>query len=364
MDRHILLNPGPVNLSERVRKAMLQPDLCHRETEFAELQNSIRTNLLNIYKLPKDRWASVLLTGSGTAAVEAMLTSMVPDDGHVLIIENGVYGERMTKMAQTYGIRHSAVKHDWSEAINPGKIGAIVKKENITHVAVVHHETTTGRLNDLSMIAEACKKENIPLLIDGVSSFGAEKINFTNWNIAACAATANKCLHGVPGTAFVIVRRDLINKTNASSRTLYLDLKNYLKSQDTNGTPFTQSVQCFYALAEALNEFKEAGGWKMRQKNYQKRMKIVRDGLIALGIQPLVKEKECSCVLNAFHLPKGITYEQLHDKLKKNGFIIYAGQGKLAKTIFRVSCMGDITENDMRRFVSCVKEMLMLQSKT
>ncbi|MBM2829334.1 MAG: 2-aminoethylphosphonate aminotransferase [Gammaproteobacteria bacterium] len=354
MKKQILLNPGPVNLSERVRKALLQPDLCHREAEFVDLQNSIRSNLLDIYQMSHIQWAAILLTGSGTAAVEAMLTSMIPDDGHVLIIENGVYGERMSRMAEIHHIKHTALRHAWNEEINLEQLKAALQQNDISHVAVVHHETTTGRLNNLSEIANICKKKNIPLLVDGVSSFGAEQINFTDWNIGACAATANKCLHGVPGTAFVIVRRDLINQANVTSRTLYLNLKDYLKQQDANGTPFTQSVQCFYALAEALIEFKEEG-WQTRQKKYKQRMKIVRDGLTSLGIQPLLNEKECSCVLNAFHLPKGMTYEQLHDTLKENGFIIYAGQGGLAKTIFRVSCMGDITEKDMQRFVSVIR---------
>ena len=237
MKKQILLNPGPVNLSERVRKALLRPDLCHREAEFVNLQNSIRSNLLDIYQMSYIQWAAVLLTGSGTAAVEAMLTSMVPDDGYVLIIENGVYGERMTKMAQTYGIKHIILKHKWDEAINLEKLSSLLKKENVTHVAVVHHETTTGRLNDLAAIAAACNTKDIPLLVDAVSSFGAEKIEFENWDVAACAATANKCLHGVPGAAFVIVRRDLVNQSNLTPRTLYLDLKNYLKQQDANGTP-------------------------------------------------------------------------------------------------------------------------------
>jgi len=354
MKKQILLNPGPVNLSERVRKALLQPDLCHREAEFVDLQNSIRSNLLDIYQMSYIQWAAILLTGSGTAAVESMLTSMIPDDGHVLIIENGVYGERMSRMAEIHHIKYTALHHVWNEKINLDQLNTALKQNDISHVAVVHHETTTGRLNNLSEIADICKKKNIPLLVDGVSSFGAEQINFTDWNIGACAATANKCLHGVPGTAFVIVRRDLINQANVTSRTLYLNLKDYLKQQDANGTPFTQSVQCFYALAEALIEFKEEG-WQTRQKKYKQRMKIVRDGLTSLDIQPLLNEKECSCVLNAFHLPKGMTYEQLHDTLKENGFIIYAGQGGLAKTIFRVSCMGDITEKDMQRFVSVIR---------
>jgi len=358
MKKEILLNPGPVNLSARVRKALLRPDLCHREPEFALLQDRIRTGLLGIYHLSQRDWAPVLLTGSGTAAVEAMLTSMVPDNGRVLIIENGVYGERMTRMAEVYNIPHARLGHKWNEAINLDALAQAVDRHEFSHVAVVHHETTTGRLNPLQEIARICAGKNIPLLIDGVSSFGAEAIAFRQWNIAACAAAANKCLHGVPGASFVMVRRGAIPQGKTTPRTLYLDLKKYLEQQDLRGTPYTQSVQCFYALDEAVKEFMAGGGRTTRQKQYRKHMRTIRSGLTRLGIRPLLAEAACSCVLHAYHLPAGMTYKQLHDALKKKGFVIYAGQGKLAPTLFRVSAMGAITDADIKRFVTAVKSSI------
>jgi 2-aminoethylphosphonate-pyruvate transaminase len=350
----ILLNPGPVVLSERVRHAMLQPDLCHRETEFVELQNSIRHDLLNVYPLPEDKWAAILMTGSGTAAMEAMMTSLVPDHGKVLIIENGVYGERLSKIAEIHQINHMSLHHEWGEAIDLKLLENELRyNEGLSHVAVVHHETTTGRLNNMADIAAVCTKYNLPVLLDGVSSFGAEDIEFDDWNIAACAATANKCLHAVPGTSFVICNRNALAEMQATKpRTLYLDLSSYLKNQDANGTPFTQSVQTFYALAEALKELQDQGGQKQRQKNYWNRLNIVREGLNKLGINALMRAEDCSCVLNAFHLPDGIDYETLHDELKKNGFVIYAGQGDLSKTLFRISCMGEISDQELERFVT------------
>jgi 2-aminoethylphosphonate-pyruvate transaminase len=350
----ILLNPGPVVLSERVRNAMLRPDLCHRETEFVELQNSIRHDLLKVYPLHEDKWAAILMTGSGTAAMEAMMTSLVPDHGKVLIIENGVYGERLSKIAEIHQINHMSLHHEWGEAIDLKLLEDELRyHEGLSHVAVVHHETTTGRLNDLASIAAVCAKYNLPILLDGVSSFGAEDIKFEDWNIIACAATANKCLHAVPGTSFVICNRNAFDVMQATPpRTLYLDLSSYLKNQDANGTPFTQSVQTFYALAEALKELQDQGGQKKRQQNYWNRLNIVREGLGKLGIDALMQAEDCSCVLNAFHLPDGIDYDKLHDELKKNGFVIYAGQGDLSTTLFRISCMGEISDQDMERFVT------------
>ena len=169
----ILLNPGPVNLSDRVRKALLNPDLCHREGEFSQLQTRIRQLLLKVYNLPSEEWAAVLFTGSGTAGMEAMITSLVPREGKLLVIENGVYGERISKIANIHGIDYLTFHHAWGEEI---KLQELVKffaqNSDISHLAVVHHETTTGRLNNLAPLASICREHSIQLLVDGVSSFG------------------------------------------------------------------------------------------------------------------------------------------------------------------------------------------------
>jgi 2-aminoethylphosphonate-pyruvate transaminase len=344
-----------VNLSERVRQAMLRPDLCHREPEFAGLQNGIREKLLQVYDLDPQRWAAVLLTGSGTAAVEAMVSTLVPETGKLAIIENGVYGERITKIAEIYHIPHVRLTHHWTEPIDLDALEACLKTEpGITHLAVIHHETTTGRLNSLGAVAELCKGRGIQLLVDGVSSFGAERIDFEDWGIAGCAATANKCLHGVPGTSFAIVRRDALPPEDAPRRNLYLDLSAYCRNQDQGDTPFTQSVQTFYALDEALDELAEEGGWTERHRLYRQRMAIVREGFEGFGIQPLLAREECSVVLNAFRLPAGLSYTALHDHLKENGFVIYAGQGDFAKTLFRISTMGVIGTEDLQQLVQVV----------
>lgn len=355
----ILLNPGPVNLSDRVRQALLNPDLCHREVEFSQLQTRIRQQLLQVYNLPQEDWATVLLTGSGTAAIEAMVTSLVPRDGKLLVIENGVYGERISKIAQIHGIEYITFNHSWGEEINLQQlVKLLAQNPDISHLAVVHHETTTGRLNNLAQLATICRERQIQLLVDGVSSFGAEELDFEAWDITACAATANKCLHGIPGTSFVIVRREALSPKDTIPRTLYLDLDSYCQKQDLGGTPFTQSVQSFYALAEALAEFSEAGGWQARHQHYSQLTSLVRDGLLTMGIKPLLPVGSSSVVLNAYHLPEGMSYEEFHDRLKAQGYVIYAGQGNLASSIFRVSTMGAITHADMTRFLSAVKNAI------
>lgn len=354
----ILLNPGPVSLSERVRNALLGPDLCHREAEFSRLQNTIRDELLRVYDLDNKQWAAILLTGSGTAAVEAMITSLVPREGRLLIIENGVYGERISNIAAVYGIDHLVLSHAWIEKIDIGRLEHLLdENEDITHMAVVHHETTTGRLNDIGRIEAICRARNVSLLVDAVSSFGAEEINFSAGGITGCAATANKCLHGVPGTSFVITHRDALSPGN-TPRNLYLDLNAYSQQQDLGGTPFTQAVQTFYALAEALRELAEQGGWRERQHHYAQLIGLVKDGLKGMGIKPLLADGESSVVLHSFHLPQGIDYSEFHDQLKRNGYVIYAGQGELAKSIFRISTMGAINRGDMERFLCVIQEMM------
>jgi 2-aminoethylphosphonate-pyruvate transaminase len=341
-----LLNPGPVSLTERVRQSMLRPDLCHRESEFFDLQAEIRRRLLAVYELDPDEWTAVLMTGSGTAAVESMLTALVPGDGRLLIIENGVYGERMTQIAARYGVNHGVVRHDWLAGIDLAAVEARLDDEpGFTHVAVVHHETTTGRLNDLAGLEQLCRNRGVRVLVDGVSSFGAEWIGFESPSTAAVAATANKCLHGVPGVAFSVVRRAELDR--AATRSYYLDLTRLAQLQDKRDTPFTPAVHACYAFAEALAELEECGGWAARHSTYHKRASRVTDVLASLAVPPLLLDHESSVVLRAYRIPATTTYGELHDVLKAAGFVIYAGQGALASEIFRVAVMGDLSEADM-----------------
>ncbi|KDB06445.1 2-aminoethylphosphonate--pyruvate transaminase [Burkholderia sp. lig30] len=344
----LLLNPGPVTLTERVRRSLLQPDLCHRESEFFDLQDEARARLVAAYDLDPADWAAVLMTGSGTAAVESMIAALVPRDGKLLVIENGVYGERITQIATQYAIPHDVLKHDWMDAPDIAQVAARLDADrDFTHVAVIHHETTTGRLNDLAAIAAVCRARGVKMLVDGVSSFGAEAIDFGG--IDAVAATANKCLHGVPGAAFVIVRRAAL--ALAASRTYYLDLGRLAKLQDQRNTPFTPSVHAYYALVEALREFDEAGGWRARHARYAALAEQARAGLAARGMPLVLPDGASSVVLRAYRLPSGVSYEQLHDGLKARGFVIYAGQGGLSKALFRISTMGAIEAADIERLL-------------
>lgn len=356
MNRAILLNPGPVTLSERVRRALLQTDLCHREPEFASLTLDIKHRLASVYPEAAGDYEAILLTGSGTCAVEAMLESLIPKQGKALIVTNGVYGERMACMVSAHGKVHSVVASQWHEAMNlPEVENCLATYPAITHVIAVHHETTTGRLNNVAALGQLCKRYQVALLLDCVSSFGAEEIAFADWNLEACAATANKCLHGVPGVSFVLVRKNVFTERASGASTLYLDLYRYYQEQKQGYSPFTQAVHVYYGLLEALKELEDNGGYLARHCDYKIRSQKIYCGLKELGVQPFLDEQVTSCVLRSFKLPFGYSYEQIHDSLKQAGFIIYAGQGMLKNDIFRIANMGELQLEDVNRLLGYFK---------
>ena len=355
--RSILLNPGPVSLSDGVRKAAVRSDYCHREPEYFEVQASVRKSLLDIYSCTASDWTSVLLGGSGTTALEAMLASMLPRDARLLVLENGVYGERISKIAGIHGIDHEVVKHGWMEAIDIDQVDNALAGGAFSHLAAVHHETTTGRLNDVHALAALCERHRVKLLLDTVSSFGAEAIPFESDALIGSAATANKCLHGIPGLCMVVCRRAALNLAPIPSRSLYLDLSLWLDQQDRNSTPFTPPVNSLLALSEALRELASAGGWKARHARYLKLIARVDRALRKYGVEMMLPATDYSCVLHSYRVPDSLDYFRIHDGLKQRGFVIYAGQGKLAEQMFRISTMGDISDYDMERLLAALHEV-------
>jgi 2-aminoethylphosphonate-pyruvate transaminase len=353
--RYILLNPGPVSLSDRVRKAAVSHDLCHREPEYFKLQDRVRSALTDVYGLDPAKWTSVLLGGSGTTALESMISSLLPRDARLLVIENGVYGERISRIAEIHGIVFQAVAHQWTDAIDFERVEERLASGGFSHLAAVHHETTTGRLNDIGRLVGLCEKYGIKLLLDAVSSFGAEPIPFDSAAFIACAATANKCLHGIPGLCFVLSRKSALQNAADPPRSLYMHLPLWAGQQDRQTTPFTPSVNGVLALDAALDELAAQGGWAGRHAKYTKLAGQVKRALANVGVEPLLQAGESSCVLNAYRLAEGKTYEEIHGALKQRGFVIYAGQGSLVAEMFRISTMGDISSYDMERLLAALQ---------
>jgi len=347
----ILLNPGPANTTMTVRRALVMPDLCHREPEFFKLMRSCRERLVRLAGGTSD-WTAVVFTGSGTAAVEAALASAVPVDGGVLIVNNGVYGDRMIRICRAHDIRHHAIAYDNITPASPADVArALQQHRNLSHVAVVHHETTTGLLNPVGEIARVAAVEGRRLLVDAMSSLFGEPLDVTRDPIDFVMASANKCLQGIPGVSFVIARRSAIGALEGRGpRSVYLDLYNHYVQQEADNTPFTPAVQVLRAMEQALLEL-ETEGVANRVARYAKACRVLRDGMGALGFEILVPEGVRSNILTTFRLIAGVSYDALHDAMKRRGYIIYAGQGDIRTYAFRVSNMGTLTPQDMKAVV-------------
>jgi 2-aminoethylphosphonate-pyruvate transaminase len=336
--RTILMNPGPVTLTERVRRTLLTEDLCHREPEFAELMLDIKRRLVRVYPEAERDYEAVLMTGSGTCAVEAMLSTFVPRDGKVLVLANGVYGERMASMMEVQGKGFELVRSEWPEPMNVAEADRrLAADPSITHVLAVHNETTTGRLNDLPALAKVLKKHNRRLLLDSVSSFAVEDIRFVDWNLDALCSVA-------------------LENGKSGATSVYLDLLRYYNDQKRGSSPFTQATHVSVALQEALAELEEGGGQKARHQRYLHLSRTIRAELDAMGIRRFLPEDVYCSVISSFHLPEGVSYEELHDLLKREGFVIYAGQAGLYHSVFRIANLGDITDADLKRFLGVFRK--------
>jgi 2-aminoethylphosphonate-pyruvate transaminase len=357
MPQHILLNPGPVNVSPRVQQALLRGDLCHREEEFSDLLVAIRAKLLQAFA--PSGYTAVPVTGSGTLAVEAMVSSALPEGKKLLVINNGVYGERMLHMAEAHRIPAVELRYDWTERPALGQIESTLRADSaIDAVALVHHETTTGLLNLVTEVGAITRRAGRRLLLDAVSSLAAEDLDLIRDGVDLCACTANKCVQGLPGVSFVLVRTDaMAAMQHYPRRSLYLHLPLHWEAQEKRSVPFTPSVQTWYALDAALDELLEETVTK-RVKRHYTAAQLLRNGFARLGLKALLPAAHQSNTLTSLLLPEGMTYPRIHDGLKERGFVIYEGQGRLQTGIFRVANMGHLTLDDFRRFLAALEEVL------
>ena len=357
----ILLNPGPANTSPRVRRALLTPDLCHREPEFFEVMRECRERLVRVAGATPG-FDAVLFTGSGTAAVEATLASAVPADRAVLIVNNGVYGDRMLRMARAHRIRAEVLTYDVTTPVAPADVAKVLREHpEVSHVAVVHHETTTGLLNPVEAVAAVAAAAGRRVIVDAISSLFGEPLDVARDGVDFVTASANKCLQGIPGVSFVLARRTALQGLHGRPpRSVYLDLLEHWATQKQDNTPFTPAVQVLHAMREALVELEEEGV-AARIARYGENCRVLRRGMTALGFEILVPEGARSQILTTFRLPPGLGYEPLHDAMKRRGYIIYAGQGEIRTYAFRVSNMGTLTPKDMQvvvaAFAECVEEL-------
>jgi 2-aminoethylphosphonate-pyruvate transaminase len=354
----ILLNPGPANTTRSVREALVMPDLCHREPEFFDMMRECRQRLTRLAACA-EHFAAVLFTGSGTAAVEAVLCSAVPRDRALLVVNNGVYGERLVRIARAHGIASEVLACGFTTPVAPTDVAAALRaRPDVSHVAVVHHETTTGLLNPVMDVARVAARAGRRVLIDAMSSLFGEPLDVDANGVDFVMASANKCLQGIPGIAFVLGRRSALEAlAGQPPRSVYLDLHGHYATQERDNTPFTPAVQVLHAMRQALVEL-EAEGVAARIARYAESARVLRHGMTALGFEILVPEGARSNILTTFRLLPGLAYDPLHDAMKRRGYVIYAGQGDIRTYAFRVSNMGTLTPRDMEGVVDAFRASL------
>lgn len=358
--RSILLNPGPAATTDSVKYAQVVPDICPREKEFGQVMEFIATELTKFVGNPKD-YTTVLFGGSGTAAVESVLSSVI-DQETVLIINNGAYGKRMVQIAEVYRLHFLEYKSEPDEAINLDDLETYIQNasDKIRFLSVVHSETTTGLLNNIEAIGQLCKKYRILMIVDAMSSYAAVPIRMKEMNICYLAASSNKNLQGMAGVSFVIADIEQLEKLRAiKPRNLYLHLHDqYHHFKSTKQMRFTPPVQTLYALKQAIIET-QWEGIQNRYSRYTRSWETLIQGLTHLGLNYLVHKNNHSRLITSVVEPSDPNYDftKMHDFFYSKGFTIYPGKLDDKKT-FRVANMGAITYKDMEQFVYLLEQYL------
>jgi 2-aminoethylphosphonate-pyruvate transaminase len=354
IERKILLNPGPATTTDTVKMAQVVPDICPREEEFSELMAGIRNDLLKIVKTDNEKYKAVLFGGSGTVAMESVISSVISKEGTLLILINGAYGDRIRKIAETYSIKHISLEYEWGRSINFRKVDSFLKSNlDIGYIAMVHHETTTGILNSIESFSELSEKYGQTLILDAISSYAGIPIDMNTTPIDYLISTSNKCIQGMPGLAYSICKKSGIKHIKGiPKRSFYLSLYDqYDYMEKTGQMRFTPPVQVIYALRQAIDEYFEEGDIK-RYERYTSCWSLLRKGLMDLGFEMFLKPEDESHILTTIIEPDhpNYDYNKMHDLLYEKGFTIYPGKIGSQRT-FRLANMGAINTDDIQIFL-------------
>ena len=351
---YLLLTPGPLSTTATVRAAMLQ-DSCTWDADYNQgVVEPIRRELVRLATGPEYQsdYSAVLLQGSGSYVVESVLGSAIGVDECLLIINNGAYGARMGEMARCLGLRHHELDCGETTRPEPAAIEAMLARHpEITHLAMVHCETTTGMLNPLEEVAALCQRRGIRLIVDAMSSFGGIPIDMGRLGIEFLISSANKCIQGVPGFGFVIARRAALTACAGRARSVSLDLHAQWQTMEQQGGKwrFTSPTHTVLAFAQALRELDEEGGIEARHQRYSENQRTLVAGMAALGFAPLLPEQWQSPIITAFYSPAHPDYRfaDFYQRLKAQGFVIYPGKVSQADC-FRIGNIGDVTPERVR----------------
>ncbi len=349
----ILLTPGPANTTEEVKRSLCVEDTCHRERAFCALLEKIRNDLVRLAGGLGSHEA-VLFTGSGTCAVEAAIGRAVPPSGRLLVLCQGDYGKRMVEMSAILGVPCESLESRPDAALSLAALAEALATGRFTHLAIVHHETTTGLLNPLEEIAALAEEHGVALIVDAISSFGGRAIDLAETPVDLLIGSANKCLQGMPGLSFVIVRRAVLEQMDAwPARSFYTDLLGEFHAVRTTGQMrFTPAVQVAFALRRALAEL-EKETVEGRSARYSRNWSVLQSGMASAGFRKLLPDAIESRLLTTYRIPDhpGYAFEAHHDRLLDEGFVIYPGKPHAGPS-FRLGNIGAIGESDIRAFLA------------
>jgi len=357
----LLFTPGPLTTSQAVKEAMLV-DVGSRDDEFIAVVREIRHQLLEIGGVSQaEGYEAVLLQGSGTFGIESILSSAVPPSGKLLLLVNGAYGERMVQIANRHRLTTDVLRWPEDQVTDPSMVQRRLAENNgVTHVAVVHCETTTGILNPLQEIGDVVRSAGAMFIVDAMSSFGGIPLSVSDAKIDFLVSSANKCVEGVPGFTFALARKEALASSEGNARTVSLDLFEQWRGLETNGQfRFTPPTHALLAFAQALKELKEEGGVPGRAKRYQANHAALLAGMLRLGFRPYLPSKHQSWIITAFHYPEhpAFRFEEFYRQLAARGMVIYPGKlGKVA--CFRIGNIGQLTPSNMQELLEAVEEVL------
>jgi 2-aminoethylphosphonate-pyruvate transaminase len=354
-----LLTPGPLTTSLTVKQAMLH-DWGSRDQSFIAINRRMRARLVELAG-GQGTHVCVPMQGSGTFAVEAMLGSFVPATGKLLILINGAYGKRMARICDYH--RRAYAVLEWAEdrPVDPAAVDAALAADPaITHVAVVHCETTSGVLNPIAEVAAVVARAEKRLLIDSMSAFGALPVDAREIPFDALAASSNKCLEGVPGMGFVICRKEALEAAKGNAPSLSLDLFDQWQALEKTGQwRFTPPIHCIVAFDQALSEHAAEGGVAGRGARYRNNCRILVEGMRRLGFETLLPDRLQAPIIVTFHMPADprFVFESFYDKLRERGFVIYPGKLTVADS-FRIGCIGRLGETEMKAALAAIAAVM------
>jgi 2-aminoethylphosphonate-pyruvate transaminase len=354
----LLFTPGPLTTSETV-KAALGRDLGSRDTNFIQIVREIRQMLLELAGLRgNDDYTAILMQGSGTFGVESIISSVIPqENGKLLVIINGAYGRRIAAMAKVLHIATVELSYSENSLPDLAEIEETLKQDtDITHIAAIHCETTTGLLNPIEAIGKIVAKYNRVFFVDAMSSFGAIPLDMVDAQIHFLVSSANKCIEGLPGFSFAIVHKETLLQTKGYARSMSLDLLAQWQGLEKNGQfRFTPPVQIMLAFHQALLEIQEEGGVAGRGKRYAENNKIIIDGMKKFGLQPYLEAENQSYIITTFYYPEhpNFDFEIFYQRLSDKGFVIYPGKLTQADC-FRIGNIGRLDASHMQGLLDAV----------